>query len=179
MREITQDELNERIRKHRIWLEDKTNPDAMRLVLTGYNLSHSNLSNSNLSKSDLSRSNLSNSNLRYSNLRYSNLSNTDLRHSCLRYSNLSYSNLSSSNLSYSDLRYADLSGSNLDYAAWPLWCGSVDVTIDERIAKQLLYHALSVALPHTPKRAITKTLIKWANGFHRVGEVPELKVEVK
>lgn len=38
---------------------------------------------------------------------------------------------------------ADLSGADLDYSAFPLWCGGLDVNIDDRQATQLLYHLLS------------------------------------
>lgn len=42
-----------------------------------------------------------------------------------------------------DLSCADLSYANLDYSAFPLWCGGLDVNIDDRQATQLLYHLLS------------------------------------
>lgn len=45
-------------------------------------------------------------------------------------------------LSYADLRSANLSCANLDYSAFPLWCGGLDVNIDDRQATQLLYHLI-------------------------------------
>lgn len=108
------------------------------------------------------RANLSNSNLSYSNLRNSNLRGSDLSHS---------------NLSYSDLREADI-----DYSAWPLWCGSLKAYVDDYIAIQLLYHTLSV-VQHSPyvsdelKRALlTPGNIDAANQFHRVDECGKLEV---
>ena len=85
-------------------------------------------------------------------------------------------NLSGANLSGADLSGANLSGANLDYSAWPLWCGSLGVKIDERIGRQLLYHALSACAPWI---CPTKKQLDWANGFHRVGEAPKLKLKVK
>lgn len=42
---------------------------------------------------------------------------------------------------------ANLSGANLhdadlDYSCFPLWCDGLDVHIDDRQAKQLLYHLI-------------------------------------
>lgn len=39
-----------------------------------------------------------------------------------------------------DLRWANLCEANLDFSSWPLWCGSRDVKIDDRLAAQLLWH---------------------------------------
>jgi hypothetical protein len=131
MRKLTQDELNESIAKHRLWLSgeydgeklsidncDLSGLDLSNAFLRYTNLSHSILSNSKLNNSDLSYSNLSNSklsnsDLRDSNLSNSNLGNSDLSYSDLRNSNLSFSNLSNSILSNSDLRYSNLSYSDL------------------------------------------------------------------
>lgn len=78
---------------------------------------------------------------------------------------------------YADLRdanlsKANLSGADIDYSCWPLWCGSLDVTIDERIARQLAYHVLAVASQWLNP---TQEQIDFANGFHRAGEVPKLE----
>lgn len=47
-------------------------------------------------------------------------------------------------LRYADLRRSDLRGADIDFASWPLWCGSLKAYVDDRIAIQLLYHTLSV-----------------------------------
>ena len=72
---------------------------------------------------DLSSANLRHANLSCANLSCANLSCADLRSA----------NLRSANLSCADLRSADL-----DFAAWPLWCGSLDVTADDRLLAQLI-----------------------------------------
>ena len=86
------------------------------------------------------------------------------------------------NLSEADLSGADLRDSDIDYSAWPLWCGSLKAHVDDRIAIQLLYHTLSV-VQHSPyvsdelKRALlTPDNIDAANRFHRVEECGELEV---
>jgi len=108
-------------------------------------------------------------NLCNANLRYADLSNADLYRADLR-----YANLSNSDLRYADLRYANLRGANLDCSCWPLWCGSLNAIIDDRIKAQLLYHFLSVAPEFKTKR-----LVKFANTFHRIPEVPKLKENKK
>ena len=85
-----------------------------------------------------------------------------------------------------DMRWANMQRANIDYACWPLWCGSLRAYIDDRIAIQLLYHVLSPVYysPYVSdelKRALlTSELVAIANRFHRVaigdcGELPTYK----
>ena len=111
-------------------------------------------------------------NLRYADLSGANLSGADL----------SGANLSGADLRDADLRYADLSGANLDYASWPLWCGSLHAQIDDRQAKQLLYHVLS-AVSYSDNCSddlkavlLTEDNIAVANQFHRVDKCGKLTV---
>ena len=101
--------------------------------------------------------------LRYSDLSYSDLIGSDLRDSDLRDSDLSGSNL----------RDSDLSDSDLDFSCWPLWCGGLNVKIDDRLAIQLLFHTVQNALrsPYVSddiKRVLgNKEVVDIANRFHR------------
>jgi uncharacterized protein YjbI with pentapeptide repeats len=105
---------------------------------------------------DLQDANLQDANLRNANLRDANLWNADLWGA--------------------NLRDANLRDANLDYSCWPLWCGSLDAHIDDRIARQLLYHLIRPCLVSPDvsedfKRALfTPELIAEANAFHRVEE---------
>ena len=90
-------------------------------------------------------------------LRNYDLTGADLTGADLRYADLK-------NI---DLRNSDLRGANLDFASWPLWCGSLKVKVDSRIAKQLMYHALAV-LPGEDREEFLADPLKYANGFHRV-----------
>lgn len=81
----------------------------------------------------------------------------------------------------SELQCADLRGADLDYASWPLWCGSLKAYVDDRIAIQLLYHTLSV-VQYSPyvseevkKALLSEENVRIANRFHRVGECEEIK----
>ena len=83
---MEQKELNEILRKHKLWLEGS--PEGVRANLQDCNLRGSNLQGSNLKGSNLKGSNLQDCNLRYSNLqdcnlRYSNLKGANLDYSCI------------------------------------------------------------------------------------------------
>ena len=43
-------------------------------------------------------------------------------------------------LTEADLTEADLTGANIDYSAWPIWCGTYNVKVDKNIAAQLAMH---------------------------------------
>jgi hypothetical protein len=126
MKKITQEELNEIIQNHKLWLEGETKGKRADLSysdlsysnlswvdLRGVDLSYSNLIGANLSNSDLRGADLRGADLRGSDLSYSNFRGADLRGSYLKNSDLSGIDLEGSDLSYLDLRGADLGGSNL------------------------------------------------------------------
>ena len=94
MKKWTQDEINEAVRLHGLWLVG--NEKGVMADLSGADLSGANLSGANLSGADLSGANLSGANLSRANL--------------------SRANLSRANLSWADLSGADLSGANLSGA---------------------------------------------------------------
>ena len=76
---------------------------------------------------------------------------------------------------------ADLCEANIDYAVWPLWCKALNAQIDDRIARQLLYHTLaaidnSIYVSNGLKKTLlTEINVCAANGFHRVNECGWLK----
>ena len=69
-----------------------------------------------------------------------------------------------------DLRRADLRGADLDFSCWPLWCGSLDVIVDKRIAAQLAYHFCRIICDDDEVKAAQKALAPLAHQFHRVAE---------
>lgn len=81
-----------------------------------------------------------------------------------------------------DLRHADFRGANIDYSAFPIWCGGLDVHIDDQIAIQLLYHLVRNVLfsqntSEELKRLLSqKEIVKVANQFHRVDECGRIEV---
>ena len=117
-------------------------------------------------RADLSRTNLRGADLTGADLRGANLTGADLRGA-----DLTGPALRGADLVGADLVGADLRGADLDFSAWPLWCGSVGVVVDERIARQLLAHAFSVAgefCRPTPRQR------EFLNEFDRIagGEFP-------
>ena len=86
-------------------------------------------------------------------------------------------------LSYANLSYANLRSADLDFSAFPLWCGGLDVHIDDKQATQLLYHLLrNVKYSKNTSKSMKKicrikSLVKQANQFHRVNECGEIDIE--
>jgi hypothetical protein len=68
-----------------------------------------------------------------------------------------------------------MTGADLDFSCWSLWCGSLGVKVDKRIAAQLMYHVLNVMLYSDIKIPNTRDeLIDFANQMHRT-DVERLK----
>ena len=97
--------------------------------------------------------------------------------------NLRSADLSSADLSYADLSSADLSSADLDFSTFPLWCGGLDVHIDDRQATQLIYHLIrNVKFSKNTSAKLKrickiKSLVKQANEFHRTNECGKIEEE--
>lgn len=94
----------------------------------------------------------------------------NLRGAELRRADLRGADLRGADLCRADLRRAELRGADLDYSCWPLWCGSLDVKVDARIARQLAYHFCRLDCDDPEYLEARKAIAKFANGFHRVDE---------
>ena len=182
--------LNKILDEHKEWIETegkkgtKANlhyADLRCAHLRGVNLIGVDLREANLRYADLIGADLRETDLRGANLSGASLISTDLRGADLRYADLSgtnlrYAELRSADLSGSDLSEADLCGANLDYSAFPLWCGGLDVHIDDRQATQLLYHLVRNVLyskntsESLKKLCSLKSLVSQANKFHLADE---------
>ena len=123
MKNISQEELNEILEKHEMWLKRKkggecanlNNVDLRDVDLLGINLRCADLSYANLTSADLSYANLSEADLSYVSLNDANLWNTNLSYTDLSNTDLSNADLSESDLNNADLSYANLIGVNLSY----------------------------------------------------------------
>ena len=102
-------ELNEILRKHKLWLNSDGNESSA--DLRGANLSSADLKWANLRGADLRWANLSSANLSIADFRGVNLSSADLRGA-----NLSSADFRRANFSSADLRGADLRGANFSNA---------------------------------------------------------------
>ena len=117
-------------------------------------------------------------NLRGANLRGANLRGADLQKADLQKANLRGADLRGADLWEANLRGANLRGADLDYACWPLWCGSIGVKIDKRIWCQLAYHLCAVEINDPDCMHYRNMLLPIANQFHRVEECGVLE-EIK
>ena len=85
----------------------------------------------------------------------------------LRGANLRGANLTGANLTGANLREADI-----DYSAWPLWCGSVGVIVDVRIAEQLAGHGTVVKVDLTGATDKEKRLVtEWQDACRELGKL--------
>ena len=150
---MTQEELNMILDKHKKWLNDEEGGERA-------NLNGADLRGADLNGADLRGADLSGADLRKADPRKADLRGADLRGADLRRIDL-YG---------ADLSEANLSGADLDYFCWPLWCGSLDVKVDARIARQLAYHFCRLDCDDPEYLEARKAIAKFANGFHRVDE---------
>ena len=158
--------MNEKIKdilkKHKDWLEGESDGECA--DLRGAYLRGANLRRADLRGADLRGADLQGANLRDANLRGADLRRADLRDADLRCANLRGANL----------RDADLQGANLDFSCFPLWCGGLDIHLDDRQLIQIAYHLVRNGLhsknaSEETKKELAK-LIDFANRFHRVDE---------
>ena len=157
---MEQAKLQEILQKHKKWL-DGDNIEGVKADLRGADLRGADLRNANLRGADLFDADLRGADLRNADLRNADLRNADLRSADLRGANL---------------RDANLYGADLDFSCLPMWCGGLDVQIDDRLARQILYHLLrNVAYSNNTSEELkslllTPELLNAANQFHRVDE---------
>jgi hypothetical protein len=161
---------------HELWLKTQfqkgkqanlRNTNLQGTDLRNANLRGTDLRNANLRGTDLRNANLGDANLRGTDLRNANLGDANLWGTDLRGTDLRDANLWGTDLLDANLRGADLRGANLDFSCWPLWCGSINVKVDERLARQLMTHALKVSLEYWPG-SLTQEQRDWLNECHHI-----------
>ena len=180
-------ELKIILTKHKQWLMDEKNGELANLSradltsadLTGADLADADLAGANLAGADLSHANLVNADLRLANLtntdlRCADLTGADLTDADFTDANLTDADLTGANLADANLRRADLTGVDLDFLPFLLWCGSLDIKVNEKIAWQLLYHFCRLDCDSKDYRAVKIMVAEYANRFHRVDECGEI-----
>jgi len=85
--------------------------------------------------------------LRNAKLRGANLCGADLQGANLRNADLRGANLYGADLRGANLYGADLRGADIDFSCWPLWCGSFNAKVDDRIWAQLYNHLKALDHP--------------------------------
>ena len=143
--------------------------------LRGADLRGADLRGADLRGADLSDADLRGADLSDADLRGADLSDANLRGADLRGANLRGADLRGANLRGANLRGADLRGANLDYSCYPLWCGSLHLKADKRLACQLAYHLCSMQCDDADYIKMRNSILSFANQFHRVDECGELR----
>ena len=115
----------------------------------------------------LSEADLSEADMAWTNLSGADISGADLRRAELAWTNLSGADLRRADLTGADLTRADLSGANIDFSAWPLRCGSLNVRVDKTIAVQLMYHACALDCDDPEYQEARAKVLDFANQMHR------------
>ena len=69
-----------------------------------------------------------------------------------------------------DLRGADLRGADIDFSCYPLWCGSLGLKADKRLACQFAYHLCSMQCDDAEFVKMRNSILGFANQFHRAYE---------
>ena len=124
---------------------------------------------------DLRGANLKDADLRGANLKDADLRGADLRGANLSDANLRGANLKDANLRSANLKDANLKDADLDYSCYPLWCGSLHLKADKRLACQLAYHLCSMQCDDADYIKMRNSILGFANQFHRVNECGELE----
>ena len=115
------------------------------------------------------QANLRDINLNDLDLRGGNFKGADFRSSDLSHTDFRDANLRNAEFHGANMHGMDIRGAGIDFASWPLWCGSVGLIIDEEQAKQFLSHAFNAAKAFWPG-GLTDEQKDWLNLFHRISE---------
>ena len=142
-RKISEDELREILEKHEKWLNDDTNGEKASLLCAD---------------------------MRGVDMREANLRGVDMRGAFLQGADMRGADMLWVDMLGAFLQGADMRGADIDFSCWPLWCGSLDVTVDKRIAAQLAYHFCRLICDDEEVKSAQKLLAPLANQFHRVEE---------
>ena len=157
--------------------EDFSGLDLRDLLLTRADLAWADLTGTYLTGADMIDADLRGAILTGANLTRVNLTGANLTRVNLTDADLSWANLEGANLRGADLAWADLTGTyltgailtgaNIDCSDWPLWCGSLDVKVDKRIAVQLCYHFCALDCDEPEYQEARAKVLDFANLMHR------------
>ena len=75
------------------------------------------------------------------------------------------------NLRGADLRGANLQGADIDFACWPMWCGSKDVKVDRKLAAQLAAHFCVLDCADPDYLAARSAILEFAKSSHRAQDL--------
>jgi hypothetical protein len=161
------------INKANLWGADLRGANLGRADLGGADLREADLRGANLGRADLGRADLGEADLREADLRGANLKGANLKGA-----NLGRADLREADLRGANLGRADLRGANLDSSSFPLWCGSFNMKVDDRLIWQLICHITRLDISGCGKEAqkAVFSLSRWRNKFCKYrGDVGKIK----
>ena len=109
--------------------------------------------------------------LQGADLHGADLHGADLHDADLHDADLWRANLHGADLHDANLHGANLWGTDLDYACWPLWCGSRGARVDARIAAQLAAHFCALDCDDPAYIAARSAMIDFARTSHRADDL--------
>ena len=160
-------QLTEILIQHKNWLENNYDEDQTKNAKQA-DLRYADLRSANLESADLRYANLESADLRYANLRSTNLEATNLESARLESANLESADLRYANLRSADLRTANLRSADLKFSVFPLWCGSFNIIVDQRLPFQLAYHICRLKSEDPEVKELQNLLIPYANKTHLI-----------
>lgn len=114
--------------------------------------------------------NLRGADLHWADLHWADLRGADLQEADLQEANLHGADLHGADLQWADLQGASLREADLDFASWPLWCGTRGVRVGVRLFRQLAMHLCGVVVDDDECRAAQEALMPLARQCHRAAE---------
>ena len=119
---------------------------------------------------NLKLANLKLADLQLADLQDANLRGADLQDADLQDANLRGADLQGAKLRGAYLQGANLRGAKLDFSCLPLWCGGLNFKIDEKQAKQLMYHVINLMQYSDidTSKIVKKQMFKWLEDSHLV-----------
>jgi hypothetical protein len=170
------------------WLKTDVNKFNKMRIKTGWckiDLSKTNFYKANFHRADLRSANLTGATLILTNLAGANLVKTDFHRADLYRANLTGANLVGADLTGANLTGANIRGAVIDYVSWPIWCGGMDVIMDEEQIKELLFiqfrnsRVSNIKIP-----GISQETIDWLNNSkvvkrHNLTPIEKLNVPLQ
>lgn len=178
---MNQQELNKKLELHKKWLNNEE--DGIRLNLRYADLQRADLRYADLRGADLQDANLQEAYLQGANLQGADLRGADLQDAYLQGAYLQGADLQGAKLQGAKLQGADLQGADIDFSCMPIWCGGLNFRIDEKQAKQLMYHFINLMQYSDidTSKVVKKNTYKWLSDSHLVTEhnLPVLEEKVE
>ena len=162
---MEQEKLDKVLRLHKMWLNG------------GKEGKPADLRDTDMQGADMQDADLQRADMRGADMRDADMRGADVRDAHMRDADMRDADMRGADMRGADMRGADMRGADVDYSCWPLWCGSLDVKVDRRIAAQLAYHFCRLDCDDPDYIEARNAIVNFANEFHRVEECGWLELK--